>query len=217
MTRHHPVQHHPDPETLAEYAAGQLHRGAMLVIACHLEGCAICRQETGLWESVGGALLEDSAALEMSDDALARMMARLDETEPALPALPSFLTRFDIPKHLAVQKIGRRRFVTPGIWFAPVVADDGETRTYLVYAKAGAVLAEHSHRGREFTQVLTGAFTDDTGRYGEGDFALTDDALSHVPTVTGDGECLCLISAEAPMRLKSLPARILQAVTGSHY
>ena len=138
-----------------------------------------------------------------------------------MPALPSFLARFEIPKPLAAQKIGRRRFVTPGIWFAPVAADgaadNGSTRTYLVYAKAGRVLAEHRHRGREFTQVLAGAFSDDTGRYGQGDFALTDDALSHAPAVTGDGECLCLISAEAPMRLKSFPARILQAMTGSQY
>jgi putative transcriptional regulator len=211
------IQHHPDPEILAEYAAGHLHRGAMLVIACHLETCVICRQEAGLWESVGGALLEDSAPLEMSDGALARMMARLGEKEPAAPAPPFFLASFDIPKHLAAQKIGRRRFVTPGIWFAPVMAGNGEARTYLVYAKPGRVLAEHSHRGREFTQVLTGAFRDDTGTYDKGDFALTDDELSHAPTVTDDGECLCLISAEAPMRLKSFSARILQAVTGSHY
>lgn len=211
------IQHHPDPELLAEYAAGRLHPGAMLVIACHLENCVICRQEAGLWESAGGALLEDSAPVEMSDGALARMMARLDETETLSPALPVFLNRFAIPKALAAQKIGRRRFVTPGIWFAPVAADAGESRTYLVYAKAGAVLAEHSHRGREFTQVLAGAFSDDTGRYDAGDFALTNDALSHAPAVTGDSECLCLISAEAPMRLKSFPARILQAITGSQY
>src|SRR5580698_8425531 len=190
------IQHHPDPEILAEYAAGKLHPGAMLVIACHLESCVICRQEAGLWESVGGALLEDSAPVEMSDGALARMMARLDETDAPAAALPSFLERFEIPKALAAQKIGRRRFITPSIWFAPVQADKGQARTYLVYAKAGRVLAEHSHRGLEFTQVLTGAFCDETGIYGQGDFALTDDALSHAPTVTGEGECLCLISAE---------------------
>jgi putative transcriptional regulator len=213
----HRVHHHPGPEILAEYAAGQLHSGAMLVIGCHLEGCVICCQEAGLWESVGGALLEDSEPVEMSEGALARMMARLDESQAQLPCLPSFVARFDIPKSLAALKIGRRRFVSPAIWFAPVQAGDGSTRTYLVYAKAGTMLAEHSHRGREFTQVLTGAFSDDTGRYGLGDFALTDDALSHAPTVTGDGECLCLISAEAPMKLKSLPARILQAMTGSQY
>jgi putative transcriptional regulator len=187
------------------------------VVACHLDGCTICRQEAGLWESAGGALLEDSAPVEMSEGALARMMARLDEREAPASALPSFLDRFAIPKSLAAQKIGRRHFVIPGIWFAPVMADEGEARSYLVYAKAGAVLAEHSHRGREFTQVLAGSFSDDTGLYDAGDFALTDDALSHAPAVTSDSECLCLISAEAPMRLRSLSARILQAMTGSQY
>jgi putative transcriptional regulator len=211
------IRHHPDPEILAEYAAGHLHRGAMLVIACHLEGCATCRQEANLWESVGGAFLEDGAPVEMSDDALARMTARLDEKKTVPPALPAFLSRFEIPKPLAGCKIGRRRFVTPAIWFAPLASDDGEPRTYLVYAKSDTVLAEHGHRGREFTHVLAGAFSDSTGTYGAGDFALTDGALSHAPAVTDDGDCLCLISAEAAMRLVSLPARILQAVTGAHY
>ena len=34
--------HHPSPEILAEYAAGALHGGAMLVLACHIESCAVC-------------------------------------------------------------------------------------------------------------------------------------------------------------------------------
>lgn len=211
------TRHHPDPEILAEYAAGHLHRGAMLVIACHLEGCSVCRQEAGLWESVGGALLEQSAAMEMSPDALALTMARLDEPEAASPILPSFLARFELPKYLAAQGVGRRRFVAPAIWFAPIERGDGSSRTYLVCAKPGTVLPEHSHHGREFTYVLAGAFRDSAGTYEAGDFALTDDALSHAPTVIGDGQCLCLISAEAPMQLKSLSARIVQAMTGSHY
>jgi len=211
------IWHHPDPEILTEYAAGQLHRGAMLVIACHLEGCVICRQEVGLWESLGGVLLEDSPPMDLSPNALTSVMERLDKQEAPSLQLPSFLARFDIPKNLAAQKIGRRRFVMPGIWFAPVATDNAGPRTYLVYAKAGSLLAEHSHCGREFTQVLTGSFSDATGTYDEGEFALTDDSLSHAPAVTGKSECLCLISAEAPMRLKSFPARILQAVTGSQY
>jgi putative transcriptional regulator len=211
------IQHHPDPEMLTDYAAGRLAHGAKLVVACHLESCAICRQEVNLWECAGGALLEDTAPVEMSAGALDHMMARLDDGEAAKPALPAFLSRFDIPAALAAQTIGRRRFVTPGIWFAPVNAGEGEARTYLVCAKADTVLAEHNHRGREWTHVITGAFGDGTGIYAKGDFALTDDALTHAPTVTPDGECLCLISAEAPMRLKSFPARILQALTGSHY
>jgi putative transcriptional regulator len=185
-------------------------------VRCHLERCALCRQETSLWECAGGAMLEDAPATELADGALARMLARLDEAPPARPALPDFLSRFDVPNALAAQKIGRRRFITPSIWFAPLAVAGGEARLYLVFAKAGTVLAEHSHRGRELTTVLTGAFSDGTGTYGAGDFALGDDSLTHAPATT-DSDCLCLISAEAPMQLKSFPARLLQAVTGHQY
>lgn len=216
------IHHHPYPEILAEYASGALHAGAMLVVACHLEGCAICRRESGLWESVGGALLELIIPADLSQSARARMMVMLDD-EPAedlAPALPRYLQRFEIPAALKTQHIGRRRFFMPGLWFAPVEAgekSEGTTRTYLVYAKPGTVLAEHTHPGREFTHVLAGAFANSSGHYGEGDFALTDGLASHSPAVTRDRECLCLISSEAPMQLSGLPARLLQRLTGTLY
>jgi putative transcriptional regulator len=218
MTPHRRIHHHPDPEMLAEYAAGRLHRGAMLVIACHLESCALCAREISVWESAGGALLEDAAPVAMAKGALALAMTRLDAAaSPRAAATPDFLSRFDVPRALAAQNIGRRRFVTPSIWFAPVGDNEGEARTYLVHAGPGTILSEHQHRGREFTHVMAGAFSDASGTFRAGDFALTDETLMHAPTVTADGACLCLISTDAPMHLMSLPARILQAVTGRHY
>jgi putative transcriptional regulator len=214
------IRHHPAPDILAQYAAGALHAGAALVVACHLEGCAVCRSEAGLWESVGGAFLEESAPSPLSAGALNRMLARLDAAAPVMtePVLPDFLRRFAIPKVLKAERIGRRRRVTPSIWFAPVaMPDEGHARTYLVYAARNTALAEHTHRGREFTHVIAGAFADPSGRYGEGDFALTDETVTHNPTVTMEAECLCLISADAPMRLSGLAARFLQTVTGTRY
>jgi putative transcriptional regulator len=214
------IHHHPAPDILAQYAAGQLHAGAALVVACHLEGCAVCRSEAGLWESVGGAFLEDVTPAALSQGALERVMARLDENAAmeAAPATPGYLRRFTLPKALRAEKIGRRRRVTPGIWFAPIAMPrQVATRTYLVYAARNTALAEHTHRGREFTHVIAGAFADPSGRYGEGDFALTDEAVTHNPTVTADADCLCLISADAPMRLSGLAARFLQTVTGTLY
>lgn len=213
--------HHPSPDILAEYAAGALHGGAMLVVACHIESCAVCRGEVALWEGVAGALLENSAPSPLSDGALERMLARLDDGEPrqpAPPAIPDFLYGFDLPEPLKSRKIGRRRRVTPNIWFAPVeMPSQGPARTYLVYAGRNTVLAEHTHAGREFTHVIKGAFADGGGRYAQGDFACTDDTVTHTPAVTGESDCLCLISADAPMRLTGLPARIIQAVTGTLY
>lgn len=214
------IQHHPSAEILAEYAGGALHPGAMLVVACHIESCAVCRSEVSLWEGVGGAFLEDAPPEAMSDGALERMMVRLDGAEPAggLPVVPDFLRQFDLPAPLKRRIIGRRRRVTPNIWFAPLdMPDGGSARTYLVYANRNTMLAEHTHVGREFTHVITGAFTDAGGRYGKGDFACTDETVTHTPGVTGDAECLCVISADAPMRLTGLPARIIQSLTGTLY
>lgn len=214
------IQHHPSPEILAEYAGGALHAGAMLVVACHIETCAVCRSEVSLWEGVGGTLLEEAAPEALSDGALDRMMARLDTAGPVMvqAPVPDFLKRFDIPAPLKGRRIGRRRRVMPSIWFAPVdVPGEKSARTYLVYADRGTVLAEHTHVGREFTHVITGAFTDTGGRYDKDDFACTDETVTHTPRVTGDAECLCLISADAPMHLTGLPARIIQRLTGTLY
>jgi putative transcriptional regulator len=214
------TQHHPSPEILAQYASGALHAGAMLVVACHIESCAVCRGEVALWEGAAGALLETSTPALMSDGALERMLARLDADEPQTVrhAIPDFLARFDLPAHLTAQKIGRRRRVTPNIWFAPVeMPGQGAPRTYLVYAGRNTALAEHTHAGREFTHVLAGAFTDSSGRYAKGDFACTDEAVTHTPAVTEESECLCLISADGPMRLTGLAARIIQGLTGTLY
>lgn len=214
------IQHHPSPEILAEYAGGALHAGAMLVVACHIETCAVCRSEVSLWEGAGGALLEEAAPEALSDGALERMMARLDGAEAVTirHPVPDFLDRFDLPAPLKGRAIGRRRRVTPNIWFAPVdMPDGGSARTYLVYAGQSTVLAEHTHVGREFTHVIAGAFADTGGRYDKGDFACTDETVTHTPGVTGEAECLCLISADAPMRLMGLPARIIQSLTGTLY
>lgn len=214
------IQHHPSSEILTQYAGGALHAGAMLVVACHIENCAVCRSEVSLWEGVGGALLGETAPQALSEGALDRMMAKLDAAEPipAIPAIPDFLSRFDLPAPLKSRKIGRRRRITPNIWFAPIdMPGEGSSRTYLVYANRNTMLAEHTHVGREFTHVITGAFADTGGRYGKGDFACTDEAITHTPGVTEDAECLCVISADAPMRLTGLPARIIQSLTGTLY
>jgi putative transcriptional regulator len=215
------IRHHPSPDILADWARGSLHAGAMLTVGCHVHICAICRQETALWESVGGAMLDASAPVALSADAKARVFARLgerSETRAAEPRLPAYLQHFALPAPLQRQSIGMRRWVTPNIWFAPIaIAPGSPARTYLVYGKANTTLPAHTHVGREFTTLLYGSFSDDTGSYGAGDFAETDDTITHSPAVTAEDACLCLISADAPMRLKGRPARFIQALAGTLY
>jgi putative transcriptional regulator len=214
------IRHHPAPEILTAYAAGSLHSGAMLAIACHVDICETCRGDVALWESAAGALLEVSEPAALSEGAFERLLPMLDEALPARRALeiPKYLQRFDVPAPLLSHRIGMRRWVTPNIWFAPVaIGGKSSVRTYLVYSRRNTIFPEHTHVGREFTFVMHGSFSDATGTYGKGDLAETDESVMHSPAVTSETDCLCLSSADAPMRLMGLPARIIQVLAGRHY
>lgn len=214
------IRHHPSAEVLEAYARGALNAGAALVVICHVHGCTVCRSEAAVWEDAGGAFLREVAPAPVSDDALERVFARIDDAPPPAARVdtPRFLERFSVPAPLRRQSVGFRRWVTPNIWFAPVyVRPKPEALTYLVYAGKNTTLARHTHCGQEFTSVLYGRFGDDSGSFGPGDFAQTDENIVHAPAVTSDSECLCLISADAPMQLLNLPARIIQTLTGRLY
>jgi len=213
------IRHHPSPEVLSDYARGALPPGLKLVVSCHLHACDVCPREVAVWENTGGALLLASAPVALADDALAKALALIDSAGPApQPAkhLPEFLKPFPVPPPLHDQDIGSQLLLTLSIWFAPVrFPADSQARTYLVYGKENTVLPEHTHRGREYTDVLCGSYSDGAGTFAQGDFEEADGSLSHAPSA--QSECLCVISADAPMLLHGRIARMVQAVTGNLY
>jgi putative transcriptional regulator len=215
------IRHHPSGDLLAAYAAGGLEPGAGLVVGSHVDACDACRNEIALLNTLGGLLLAKSEPAALSEGALERMLKRLDRDaapKPAPKQLPVFLAGFDVPKRLQADIIGNRMWLAPGIWFAPVHAEpNGDTRTFLIYGAKSKTLPRHTHVGTELTVVLKGAYTDDLGHFAHGDFAEADDTVSHAQRVTDDGECLCLISSDGPMKIEGLTARLVQAYAGLRY
>ncbi len=215
------IRHHPSGDLLASYAAGGLNTGAALVVGSHVEVCADCRNEISLLNGLGGLMLVKLEQESLSVCALERALKRLGEDrapQPARAPRPRFLNGFEIPKRLQNHEIGARLWLAPGIWFAPVQAErETETCTYLVYGAKNRTLPRHTHVGREFTVVLKGAYTDDLGHFAMGDFAEADDAISHAQTVSADGECLCLISSDGPMKPEAFSARLVQSFAGHRY
>ena len=215
------TRHHPSGELLASYAAGALTAGQALVVGSHVDTCAECRREVSLFNGLGGLLLAKSEPASLSEGALERMLKRLDsDSAPAraAKALPAFLAGFDVPKRLRADMIGHRMWLAPGIWFAPVqVEPNTDSRTFLIYGARGKTLPRHTHAGEELTVVLKGAYTDDLGYFAAGDFAEADDSVSHAQRVTDDGECLCLIASDGPMKIEGFTARLVQAYAGHRY
>ncbi|MDB5460697.1 MAG: transcriptional regulator, partial [Caulobacteraceae bacterium] len=71
-------RHHPTEVVLAGYASGALADGPGLTVSAHLERCPVCRARVRLFEEVGGALLADTPAVAMADNALALALAGIE-------------------------------------------------------------------------------------------------------------------------------------------
>ncbi|MBL8659951.1 MAG: cupin domain-containing protein [Rhodospirillales bacterium] len=204
------IRHHPEDELIVDFATGALGEGPALVVATHAAMCGSCRARVALVEAVGGLMLEDLEGEPVSAGLLDETLAMLDEGEDAATvAAPVAATddREQVPEPL-LRYIGRglshlvwRRVPGfPAIEEARLPIAAG-VKAVLMRLKSGAVVPEHSHRGNEYSVVLAGGFCDGATSYGRGDFLARDPSHTHRPAADNDGDCLCLIVLDAPLRL----------------
>lgn len=187
MTRVSPT-HHPSIETLTSYAAGSLRAGFDVVAAAHIANCPHCRAELPLLESVGGLVLEQSDAVDVAPDALARAISQLDQPVAPMGGHKSLK---------ALLASAKRRWVAPGVWVANVATPHAtEDRVYMLSVAPGAATAQHTHSGLEFTHVISGALIDDGVIYRAGDFTERDTQHVHRPLAHGDEPCVCLFATQ---------------------
>jgi putative transcriptional regulator len=210
--------HHPAPDVLSGHSIGELAWGESIVVRAHLSACRSCAANVARMEALQGQVLASARPSELEHGALARTLARLTEPptqdlsrEPPAPRrAPAWL-----PEDLADVHVRPRRWLGAGLWIAPIGERrrGARDRTYLLRAPAGSVLPSHSHDGSELLCVLRGAFLDERGRYSAGDFVRFRPNTNHRPKVDADGECICLITTEAPLRMFGLVGRVAQAIT----
>jgi putative transcriptional regulator len=210
---------HPSDESLLRYASGGLRPGLALVMRVHLARCPSCRARLRRFAMLGGALLDEAPAADVSPALLEKIFARIDSgAAPQAPRpAPAFTADgFALPEELAGCRIGGWRFVHPKLRWARVEVPGAEQdRVVLLKIAAGFAAPPHGHGGLELTQVLAGGFTDGRDRYEPGDLIEADESLDdHEPRVTGDEDCLCLAAVEQPLRIHSLLGRLFQPLMG---
>ena len=207
---------HPPEDLLWDYHRGRLSPGVRLTVRTHMELCPQCRSELKLFDTIGGALLEEIDGVAMSENALDLALARIERPEEPESAMtvkrPAFLEGFDLPESLRTADIPGRYWAAPGVWMAPVRFDEDAqgTKTYLMYVKKGMVMPEHTHRGREITLMLKGNYSDNGGTYRRGDFVLCDENICHSPAMGADEDCLCLVAQDGLILPKTLLGKLLQ-------
>lgn len=223
-------KHHPSDALLLEYAAGTLDPASSMVVGAHVEQCAHCAAHIQLLDTVGGVLLEDIEPVPMSEAAYAKVLARIDagpeaqETEAhasLAPQLPAQSQRPDLPAGMQWPAsldgfiISPWKTLAPGMrWSRITVPHQPEANAFLLRMGAGMELASHTHTGRELTQVLYGAYTDERALWAAGDFDQADTHIHHWPSVTEDSECICLVAVDGRVKFDGWVAKALGAWMG---
>ena len=215
------IIHHPNEETLLDYASGALGEAWSVAVATHLAVCPECRKAVSELEAVAGSLLGVSDEVRVDNSALDNILKKLgQEEERPVPVdysptneetcLPNPLREYaggDIDR-LKWRRLG------PSAHQLVICSDEDGSVARLLRIPAGKPVPEHGHGGEEMTLVLRGAFEDHLGMYQRGDVQTVDSTVTHKPFAVPGEECICLAVTNAPLRFSSLAARFLQPVVG---
>ena len=204
------MSRHPAPEELLlDYAAGALPAGPSLAVELHVALDPQSKRTVERLVALGGALIErEPAPIEarLDETALERTLARLEvvpvEPNPAPPRRrhPGFdWAPAPLVPHLrpgmdwrrVMGKFDEIRLDLPGDFH----------RVSLLRLESGRGLPEHKHSGYEYTVVLQGGYTDETGNYGVGDFAVGPGSVRHEPIADPGEPCIAMIVVEKPIVL----------------
>ena len=210
--------HHPDDMTLMNYSAGSLSAPQALAISMHLCFCHHCRLQVKKFDNLGGALLESITPASSDGAELEALMARLEprqadahEASTLAPQSHSTEPGKSQPAHYRnplqpylpgpLQELPWQRQSSEISMFdlSRLINDKG-FQVRLQKIKAGARVPKHTHKGFEYTVVLTGGFSDELGVYHSGDFIARDSQHCHSPTALQNEDCICLTVLNAPLK-----------------
>ena len=206
-------RHTAPDELLLDYAAGALAEGPALAVALHVALDPGARRTVARLGALGGALIEDEEAAGFDEADLQRALARLDEVavEPR-PAPPVARPGFEWAPAALLRHIGsdpRWRRVFGGFEEIRLPLPGDSHRVSLLRLEPGRGLPMHRHVGEEYTVVLQGGYTDATGNYGVGDFAVGPGPDEHEPIADPGEPCIALIVVEKPIVLTGPFGRFL--------
>ena len=207
------MSRHPAPdELLLDYATGALPEGPALAVALHVALDPAARRTIARLGAFAGALLEEAGEA-VDDAAVESALARLDRVavepppaavvpHPGFEWAPAALARYLSPDAHWHRKLG-------GFEEIPLALQADGHRVSLLRLEEGHGLPAHRHIGEEYTVVLQGGYTDATGSYGPGDFAVGPGANEHEPIADPGEACIALIVLEKPIVLSGFWSRWL--------
>ena len=213
---------HPQDELLATYSAGSLPLSQALCISAHIEHCSDCGRKLQRLNRVGSELMHQLQPAPASADLRNKLFERLDTlceddaeaaTTQTASSIPRCLRQF-IPGDYG--DLSWRR-VSGDIHSVELCRDFNGAKVELLKIKPGGSAYTHTHLGDEYTVILEGAFSDESGLYAEGDFLLRNRNDRHTPVATRDRECICLAVTEGPIQFTGFFNRLLNPLLRRDY
>ena len=211
------ITHHPDETLVVEYVCGVCDEPTSLIVATHLHFCSSCRADAAQIQSIGGNLLSELEPQALAADALDKVLARLDEITPyererrstSQDGTPGVLKPYLGGELEAVvwRKIGPRLSYVPLLRRGSVVAR-------LLRGVPGAESGMHTHAGVEYTLVLKGGYTDETGSYAPGDLQVMAKGLRHNPIADPGEDCINLAVTTGRLKFDNVIQKIAAPLFG---
>ena len=205
---------------LLDYATGALSRPLEVMVETHIALNEESAKKLDMLMKLGGILLEECEPVSLSEDALDNVMAQIEaetngtiiamnNNKEAKQASHSLLPRplADYIPDLECDKSWRK--VGLGLSQHRMTFDGTEIEANIYRIAPGVSVPVHSHEGTEFTLVLAGGFTDETGYYGPGDIAIQETGATHKPVADDDGECIVFAINEGAIKLANPIGRMI--------
>lgn len=203
-------------DVCVDYAAGRLSPARRLLVACQMAINPAVRKQVEAYESFGGALVEANAATGLTSGFLNRALnAAFNAPEveedttwdgEAVRPLAAYMGKS--------LKDVKWRSVGGGVSVHKLFGKDDAERIFLLKAKPGSSIPDHSHTGEEWTLIMQGAYNIGDKRYQAGDLHIEDENTHHQPIIQDGEDCICLAMTEGPLRFKGFIPRLLQPMSG---
>lgn len=210
------VSKHPEDELLASYSAGSLPLSQALCVSVHIERCPNCARKLQRLNRVGTELMQKLAPAPASESLKLKLFERLENLGEIDSDIDSDEAGQDSPVPRCLRQFVRDgydrlswRRVSLDIHSAELCRDSNGARVELLKIRPGGSASTHTHLGDEYTVVLEGAFSDESGLYSAGDFVIRDHSHHHTPVATRDRDCICLAVTEGPIQFTGLLSRML--------
>jgi putative transcriptional regulator len=214
--------HHPPEEILIDYVSGAMSEAESMMIDLHLGACAQCRRTVQATSAIGGALLNAIVPAQLPRTLFDSTLRAIDALETQSPrtavaptataaAAPDFAQTWPVQlrNHLASRPLPPWRRLPAGFRALRVPFEDKSSRVWIMKAPGGRGPLRHGHVCDEWTVVLEGGFSDETGTYAAGDFAYMGEGDQHLMVAEPGEGCVCVLLVRENPRYLTLVGKLL--------